>query len=158
ILSAFVADRGFPMFWMNPQTHDAAVALLGRTLRRVHELPLPSGEGPNDARELLRKTWAEVAGGVSGPAVGGAAGTKVLTDPPPPASREVVLSHNDVNPTNLIYDGERLLLLDWQTSGINDPLYDLATISVFLRMDDATCLQLISAHDGAETAALPARF
>jgi thiamine kinase-like enzyme len=42
------------------------------------------------------------------------------------------LSHDDVNPTNLVYDGNRLLLLDWDNAGKNEPMYDLATISVFV--------------------------
>jgi hypothetical protein len=35
--------------------------------------------------------------------------------------------------------GENLLLLDWDTAAPNDPYYDLAALSVFLRMDEATC-------------------
>jgi aminoglycoside phosphotransferase (APT) family kinase protein len=69
-----------------------------------------------------------------------------------------VLSHNDVNPTNLVYDGERLLLLDWDAAGLNDPFYDLAAVSVFLRMDAPTCEQLLSAYDGTPATSLPPRF
>jgi aminoglycoside phosphotransferase (APT) family kinase protein len=76
----------------------------------------------------------------------------------PPACDRVVLSHNDVNPSNLVDDGEHLLLLDWDTAGPNDPFYDLAAVAVFLRMDDATCLRLLAAHNGAPAAALPDRF
>jgi aminoglycoside phosphotransferase (APT) family kinase protein len=69
-----------------------------------------------------------------------------------------VLSHNDVNPSNLVDDGEQLLLLDWDTAGANEPFYDLATISVFLRMDDETCRTLLAAYDDTLTTTLPARF
>lgn len=73
-----------------------------------------------------------------------------------PAPRAPLVSGN---PTNLIYDGERLLLLDWDAAGPNDPFYDLAAVAVFLRMDDATCAQLIALHDQAPVVAqLPARF
>jgi hypothetical protein len=81
-----------------------------------------------------------------------------LAEEPPASDRAPGLSHNDVNPTNLAYDGERLLLLDWDTAGTNDPLHDLAAISVFLRMDDATCRALLAAHDGAPVAVLPPGF
>src|SRR4051794_29391555 len=32
IVTEFVADRGFPMFYRDPSTHDAALAMLGQTL------------------------------------------------------------------------------------------------------------------------------
>jgi len=70
-----------------------------------------------------------------------------------------VLSHNDPNPSNLVHDGARLLLLDWDSAGANDPFHDLAAVAVFLRLDDATCAQLIAAHDDAPIAAsLPVGF
>jgi len=70
----------------------------------------------------------------------------------------LVLSHNDVNPTNLVYDGESLLFLDWETAGPNDPFYDLAAISVFLRMDEVTCQRLLAAYEGEPVSTVPTRF
>ena len=69
-----------------------------------------------------------------------------------------VLSHNDVNPTNLVFDGEKLLLVDWETAGRNDPFYDPATISVFARMDEGACQRMLSTYDGAPMTRLPERF
>jgi aminoglycoside phosphotransferase (APT) family kinase protein len=37
-----------------------------------------------------------------------------------------VSSHNDPNPRNLLFDGERLWLIDWETAYRNDPLVDIA--------------------------------
>ena len=82
----------------------------------------------------------------------------MLTEEAPAPERALVLSHNDVNPTNLVYDGENLLLLDWDTAGPNDPFYDLAAVSVFLRMDEGTCQRLLMAYDDAPVSSLPARF
>jgi Ser/Thr protein kinase RdoA (MazF antagonist) len=82
----------------------------------------------------------------------------MLTREAPASERAPVLSHNDVNPTNIVYDGENILLLDWDTAGMNDPFYDLAVASVFFRMDDDTCRALLSAYDGEPVADLPARF
>ena len=81
-----------------------------------------------------------------------------LAEPAPPSEGPPVTSHNDVNPTNLVWDGERLLLIDWDAAGPNDPFYDLAAVAVFLRMDDETSKALLAAHDGAMPATLPARF
>jgi aminoglycoside phosphotransferase (APT) family kinase protein len=38
----------------------------------------------------------------------------------------LVSSHNDPNPQNVIFDGERLWLVDWETAYRNDPLTDVA--------------------------------
>jgi aminoglycoside phosphotransferase (APT) family kinase protein len=40
-----------------------------------------------------------------------------------------VSSHNDPNPTNILFDGERLWLIDWETSYRNDPLTDVAILT-----------------------------
>jgi hypothetical protein len=40
-----------------------------------------------------------------------------------------VSSHNDPNPRNVLFDGERLWLIDWETSGRNDPFADVAVLS-----------------------------
>src|ERR1700689_3546683 len=82
---------------------------------------------------------------------------------PPPRSRPhreraLVLSHNDINPTNFVYDGRNILFLDWDTAGQNDPFYDLAVVSMFLRMDEGACAKLLAAYDDAPIARLPARF
>ncbi len=63
-----------------------------------------------------------------------------------------------MNPSNLIYDGQNLLLLDWETAGPNDPFHDLATLALFLRMDTETCLKLLSAYQDMPIAKIPGRF
>jgi aminoglycoside phosphotransferase (APT) family kinase protein len=37
-----------------------------------------------------------------------------------------VSAHNDPNPANVLYDGKRLWLIDWETASRNDPFVDLA--------------------------------
>lgn len=39
-----------------------------------------------------------------------------------------VSSHNDPNARNVIFDGTRLWLVDWETAGCNDPLTDVAIV------------------------------
>jgi aminoglycoside phosphotransferase (APT) family kinase protein len=39
-----------------------------------------------------------------------------------------VSSHNDPNPRNMIFDGKRLWLVDWETAYRNDPLVDIAIL------------------------------
>jgi aminoglycoside phosphotransferase (APT) family kinase protein len=41
----------------------------------------------------------------------------------------MVSSHNDPNPRNLLFDGARLWLIDWELAFRNDPLVDVAILS-----------------------------
>jgi hypothetical protein len=39
-----------------------------------------------------------------------------------------VSSHNDILPRNLLFDGARLWLVDWESAYCNDPVVDMATM------------------------------
>jgi aminoglycoside phosphotransferase len=158
VVSEFVVDRSFPALFGNPGTRESALTLLGRTLRRVHELPLKAGSLAKGPRASLAATWSALERDFTLPTFVVDAVQGVLAEPPSTTASALVLSHNDVNPTNLVYDGERLLLLDWDASGPNSIYYDLAAIAVFLRMDDETCRKVIAAHDDAPVGNLPAEF
>jgi len=43
-------------------------------------------------------------------------------------SVNIVYGHNDLLPTNLMDDGTRLWLIDWDYAGFNSPLFDLANL------------------------------
>ncbi len=47
----------------------------------------------------------------------------------------LVSSHNDLNPANVIYDGERLWIVDWEAAFRNDPFVDLGVIANFFGAD-----------------------
>jgi aminoglycoside phosphotransferase len=158
VLSAFIVDRSFGALYGDPRTREAALVQLGRTVRRVHELPLPPDADSRAPLELLAAIWSGLVVGFALPSFVGDAVRRMLAEEVPVRERAAVLSHNDVNPTNLVYDGENLLLLDWDTAGPNDPFYDLAAIAVFLRMDEGTCEALLAAHDGEPVSGLPALF
>ena len=38
-------------------------------------------------------------------------------------------AHNDINPRNVLFDGERLWLVDWELAFRNDPLADVANVA-----------------------------
>jgi hypothetical protein len=50
----------------------------------------------------------------------------------PSDSAALVSSHNDLSPANILSDGERLWFIDWETAYRNDPLVDVATLTIFL--------------------------
>lgn len=51
---------------------------------------------------------------------------------------QLVSSHNDINPNNVLYDGRRLWLVDWEAAFANDPHVDPATIASWFGVDDDT--------------------
>ena len=62
------------------------------------------------------------------------------------AQAEITLApcHNDPAPENLVYTGDRVYILDWEFAGNNDPMWDLADLSVetdFSEQQDAILLE-----------------
>lgn len=158
VLTEFIADRAFISVFRDPRTHEGALSLLGRTVRRIHALAIPDGVRVRDPREFLTQVFGSFLAEFALPDFARDAVRRVLTETPPPRERPLVLSHNDLNPTNLVFDGEAIRMVDWAVAGPMDAFYDLATLSVFFRMDEATCLGLLAAYEGAPPASLPARF
>ncbi|HEX4452741.1 MAG TPA: phosphotransferase [Kofleriaceae bacterium] len=156
VVSELVVDRGLMPFLMTPATRPHAIAALGRTIRRVHELPIPTGAPPAEPHAFLERVAASFTAGYA-PEFARAYVERVLAEPAPSRDEPLVMSHNDLNPTNAIFDGERIVLLDWDTAAPNDRYHDLASVSLFLRFDDATSLALVAAY-GEPAAALPDRF
>jgi thiamine kinase-like enzyme len=66
-----------------------------------------------------------------------------------------VLCHNDMLPANLIDDGQRLWLLDWEYAGAGHPLFDLAHVSTANSLSRDQQRALLEAYPGRlPTAAL----
>jgi aminoglycoside phosphotransferase (APT) family kinase protein len=58
-----------------------------------------------------------------------------------------VVSHNDMNPGNILWDGARAWFVDWEVAGLNHPFYDLAAFAMFLRLEDAAAHALLAAQE-----------
>jgi thiamine kinase-like enzyme len=61
----------------------------------------------------------------------------------------LVSSHNDPNPRNLIWDGERVWLVDWQAAFLNDPMLDLAIIANYFAPEPTDEEALLGAYLGS---------
>lgn len=103
----------------------AALAALGRCLRRLHEAPV----------EL---PWTFVAADVA------AAHFRRIDRPDlawpllrlaqrlDDSVARRVPAHDDLNPGNILWQGGRPWLIDWEYAGMNDPAFDLATVKAEL--------------------------
>lgn len=49
--------------------------------------------------------------------------------------KELVLSHHDLNPKNIIFKKNKIKIIDWEYSGINDKFFDLATICIEFKLN-----------------------
>jgi thiamine kinase-like enzyme len=61
--------------------------------------------------------------------------------------------HNDLNPNNLAYDGERVWVLDWDTACMGDPFQDLGSLLFWVFRSPAQQAALLDAYFGGEPSA-----
>jgi thiamine kinase-like enzyme len=74
----------------------------------------------------------------------------VLERMAPPA--RLAFGHNDLLPANIIDDGDRLWLIDWEYSGANGIFFDLGGVASNAGMDAAQTQALVQAYFGREPA------
>ena len=58
------------------------------------------------------------------------------------------LCHNDMLPANVLDDGNRVWIVDWEYAGIGHPLFDLAGFSVNCRYSEAQDRAFLTAYRG----------
>jgi thiamine kinase len=89
-----------------------------------------------DQRQLPRRESREVR----------AYATDIATESSRSATR--CLCHNDVHHLNLMSDGQKLWLLDWEYAGIGDPFFDLAAVCCYHGYDPSLREKLLLAYHG----------
>ncbi|AKV00912.1 aminoglycoside phosphotransferase [Labilithrix luteola] len=133
----------------NPTQRERLFASIVDRLRTLHSLDA-TGIEASSPLAYARKAWEAARGrpGFPGWAASlaptfDAIGKTLDADP------RSVVSHNDVNPTNVMWDGTQTWLIDWDVAALGHPYYDLATLALFLRLEDGAALDLAALHDGA---------
>lgn len=58
------------------------------------------------------------------------------------------LCHNDMLPANVLDDGERVWIVDWEYAGMGHPLFDLAGFSVNCGYDEAMDVEFLTSYRG----------
>jgi aminoglycoside phosphotransferase (APT) family kinase protein len=58
------------------------------------------------------------------------------------------VSHNDANPGNVLWDGTRAWLVDWEVAGLAHPSYDLATLAMFVQLAEDVAVGLLTQLEG----------
>jgi Ser/Thr protein kinase RdoA (MazF antagonist) len=148
-LSQRIAGRGLVGALGDASERVRALGGLARALAKLHALP---GDGlvVADPAAFARGTWRVQSVRPGFPSWAAPAfahverAEQLLAD-----DSRIGPSHNDLNPANVLWDGERVWLVDWEQSGLTHPYYDMAALSTFLMIDDGVALQLVIAQEGA---------
>jgi aminoglycoside phosphotransferase len=147
VLSVKVAGLPLPAALADPAQRGPALAGVVGQLRALHALDVT--EVPTrDAVAYARATWEAQRARPGFPTWVGGAGAmldgiaaELARDP------RRVFSHNDLNPGNVLWDGARAWLVDWDVAGLAHPYYDLAALATFLRLDDDVAHGLLALQE-----------
>ncbi len=150
VVSRLVAGAPLPAALADPAQRGPAIASLVGQLRALHALD-PAGVSERDsiawARELYQAQRARpgfpVWAARLDPAIEEAAAALAR-------DRRRVVSHNDVNPGNVMWDGTRVWLVDWEVAGLAHPFYDLAALALFLQLDEVVAHALLAQQEERE--------
>ena len=146
MVSRFVEGDTMGAAWLARDVE--ALGRVARTLRRVHDLGrnfrfrfdvFAMIERYQDLLHGLRQPLPVGYGEVKR---GAEAARRALEASPV----TLVPCHNDPWPNNFIDAGGRICLIDWEFSGMNDPLWDLADLSVECGLDPEQDLAMMEAY------------
>jgi len=126
------------------------VVELAQTIRALHQAPPfpPMVDYLDGMQELIRhhRTTTLLDPAATAPVLEryAALGAAYRT-----ADADRVSSHNDLNPGNIVYDGRRLWLVDWEAAFLADRFVDLATVANWFANDPAREDLLLATYFGA---------
>ena len=132
-----------------PSSQRAVFASLCEMLAKLHALPIPDKCAGEDSVAEARAIWSAQRDRPGFPGWVAEfddrfrhACSVVDNDP------KRVLGHNDLNPVNGIWDGNRVWLVDWERAGPAHPYVDVASLATFLMLPDDVALSLLSMQEG----------
>lgn len=133
----------------DPAQRERVLASVVERLRTLHALD-SSGVVERDPVAHARSSWQAGRARLGFPAwATSLAPTLEAIESTLARDQRRVLSHNDVNPVNVLWDGARAWLVDWEVAGLGHPYFDLASLALFLRLEEGVALELLAHHDGA---------
>lgn len=139
VLSVRIPGGALPAALGDPAQRGAAIGGTVAALRELHAMD-PDSIDTFDVVAFTRDLYASQCARDDFPRWA-AVGDALLDQVTAALARDprLVPSHNDANPGNVLWDGTRAWLVDWEAAGLTHPYYDLAALTTFLALD----------HDGA---------
>ncbi|WP_309643552.1 phosphotransferase [Phenylobacterium sp.] len=124
----FIEEQSLSLDYLG--TRDDLIVEAAQTIRALHDAPaFPPLVDYMDGMDGLIAAF--LAGGLIAPAALEELWARyaLLRAGYRTADGDRVSSHNDLNPRNILYDGARLWLVDWESSFLADRYVDLATLA-----------------------------
>jgi len=147
VISMRVAGVPLPAALGDPSQRDRAIADVVTRLRSLHEID-PTDIEERDGVGFARGMW-EAQRRRAGFPPWAAEMSLAFDNIAALLARDPrrVVSHNDVNPGNVLWDGTRAWLVDWEVAGLWHPYYDLAAFVTFLAMDAERAYGLLALQE-----------
>lgn len=150
LVTEFIAGHNWSRFTAQ---QPASAARCGAWLQRLHRVPVPVGIARVDFGErAVRLGRALPKGVIAGRLHERAARQRRCLG----AAGDPVLCHNDLHHLNIVDNGTRLVVLDWEYAGAGAPLMDLAGYAAYHDLDEAAMAALLDAYRGGAPAPLAA--
>ncbi|MGE3172004.1 MAG: phosphotransferase [Planctomycetota bacterium] len=136
---------------MEPTTVAANVARIAAVLRRIHDAgPMVTGHLSWFSPFLVARTYVRFARDRGLPLPGGAGADGLLGEVAALEARMApfvpTFCHNDLMPGNLMDDGQRIAVIDWEYAGFGHPLFDLAGLSSNCELTAEQDRELLRCH------------
>jgi aminoglycoside phosphotransferase (APT) family kinase protein len=131
-----------------PATRSMALADLVKRLATLHAIPLTASTAPEFTPALAESFWCSQVARPGFPGWATSLGTRLAQACCLIASdSRKVFSHGDLHPGNILWDGARVWLLDWERAGLLHPYSDLATLTNFMNLPEDAALALLEAQE-----------
>ena len=148
-ISAKVPGAGLIGALSDSNSRGPAILSLVDTLARMHAIPaldIPE----TDPLDVVGNLWSAQSIRPGFPEWAKRLGkTFAAIDAVLSVDKRRVLSHNDLNPGNVLWDGKRAWLIDFEASSRIHPYYDLAGLTLFLSLPLESALGLLAKQEGA---------
>ena len=139
--------RGRP--WTREQATDpGSLRRIAQWMQRLHAVPPPRGLRRVDFLESFEHYLALVDAAKAPPALVAEA-RRCRAELGEPA--RAVLCHHDLHHANILDDGGRLTVVDWEYAGLGDSIMDLAGFAAYHALDEPASRGLVGAY-GASAA------
>jgi Ser/Thr protein kinase RdoA (MazF antagonist) len=142
-----IKGMNFGQALADPLTQSAAIQSLTKQLARLHAIAV-TGMAVMDPIPLMHQIWQQqsVRPGFPDWAKPLLERLKTVTIVLA-ADKRLVFSHCDLHPGNLIWDGSKVWLVDWERAGPAHPFLDLAILELFLDLPDDVRLYFQAAQE-----------
>ena len=122
---------------------------LAKILRKTHEAPLPKNNIQEFSQFIYGIRWyRNHKNEILGPSVLIEAYKRWEDLDKSISNYKKTMLHNDPNLRNVLWDGSKIILLDWELSGVGDPRKEVAHVLAWYGLDSKLTVEFLSAYFG----------